>query len=100
MFIFGGLSTFIRWQSRNRKERIDRYYDSVLQRQKDFSATTSLEEYDQAIQDLQAIRNKAMQQQMSEKREGNDNFRILMAFIDQTHQHIQVRIKRYAQEDM
>ena len=40
-----------------------------------------------------------MQQLMSEKLEGNDNFRILMAFIDQTYQHIQVRIQRYAQED-
>ncbi|MDX2305455.1 MAG: TAXI family TRAP transporter solute-binding subunit [Microscillaceae bacterium] len=92
--LVGGISTLISWNKRRKKERIDQYYQKVIQIENKLKNSQNISELHQGIEGLNQLRQKAFAQLMNEKLQADDSFRIFITLIQDVIAVIQDRMER------
>jgi TRAP transporter TAXI family solute receptor len=97
----GTFSTFLQWNKKRRKERIDKYYLKVIQLENEAKSKTQPEDLNVVLEALDLLRQKAFQQLTDEKLQADDSFRIFVALIQDVISLVRKRLKNIekSQED-
>ena len=90
----GAVSTLVSWNKRRKKERIDRYYQKVIDIENKAKQSQRLDELHNAMEELDLLRQRAFSHLVNEKLESNDSFRIFITLIQDVLQVIQGQIKK------
>lgn len=90
--LIGAFSTLIRWNSRRKKERIDMYYQQVIDIENKAKKTGKVPDLNQYIDELDQLRQRAFSQLVNEKLQADDSFRIFITLIQDVLAIIQHRM--------
>ena len=91
--IVGGATTFAKWNRQHKKNRIDKYYEKVIELQKQVGSFQTLEKCEQSINNLRNLRETAFKQLIDEKLNADDSFRIFITFVNDTQNEIWHRME-------
>lgn len=87
----GGISTFRRWRKHRKKNRIDLYYQNVLDIEKQIPNCKTTIDCSIAIQNLKSMRETAFQMLIKEKLTADESFRIFITLLNDTIREIEKR---------
>ncbi|MBN1350903.1 TAXI family TRAP transporter solute-binding subunit [candidate division KSB1 bacterium] len=89
---FGGITTFARWNSRRKKNRIDVYYKKIMVIQKQLDDMKTIEACKSAISKLRRLRENAFEQLITEKLRADESFRIFITYLNDIQTEIRMKI--------
>jgi len=93
----GGVTTLAKWNQRRKKNRIDEYYNQIMEVQNQMSAYSSEIQHYNAIETLKQLRQKAFSQLIKEKLSADDSFGIFITFLNDTLSDLKNRINEIKQ---
>lgn len=86
-----GATTFAKWKKTRNKNRIDHYYEKVLEMQHHIDYFSSMDDCIAAIDELKHMREKAFRLLIDEKLQADESFRIFITFINDVRDEINNR---------
>ncbi len=89
----GAIATVTRWNKHRKKNRIDTYYNGVMDIQIQVDDFKTEEDCQNAIQELKYLRQNAFEQLISEKLMADESFRIFITFMNDTRKEINQRLQ-------
>ncbi|MCI0495177.1 TAXI family TRAP transporter solute-binding subunit [candidate division KSB1 bacterium] len=88
----GGVTTLARWNRHRKKNRIDAFYNQIMEIQHQIKAYTSVDACYRSIEKLRQLRQDAFSQLIKEKLSADNSFGIFIAFLNDTQNDLRSRI--------
>jgi len=89
-----GIVALARWNMLRKKNRIDQFYDEILDIQKKVQNFQTTEDCSKAVDSLRILRRNAFEQLIDEKLLANESFRIFITFIQDTQREIEQQMQK------
>jgi hypothetical protein len=89
----GGITTFARWNRRRKKDRIDTFYQGVMNIETRIRDLKTEADCQLTIQELKHLRQNAFEHLIDEKLTADESFRIFITFLNDTKKDITQRIQ-------
>ncbi|HEX9973313.1 MAG TPA: TAXI family TRAP transporter solute-binding subunit [bacterium] len=88
----GGVTTLAKWNRHRKKNRIDAFYNQIMEIQYQIKTITSVDACSSSIEKLRQLRLEAFNQLIKEKLSADDSFGIFIAFLNDTQTDLRNRI--------
>jgi TRAP-type uncharacterized transport system substrate-binding protein len=88
-----GIVSLARWQIQKKKDRIDDFYEDLLQVKNEIPKLKNLKDGALKIREIQTAQNKAFEMLISEELLANDSFRIYMELSKETINELRAKMR-------
>jgi TRAP transporter TAXI family solute receptor len=78
----GAFATLVRWRKHNKKNRVDTYFQKVLNIESNLPRIDTEDKCRKAVEELKSIKHKAFNLMIDEKLEANESFNIFLTLVD------------------
>ena len=92
--ILGGGAYFLQWRKQRKKNRIDVFYEKIINIQNKVQNFQTRDQCFEAIEDLKNLRADAFQQLIKEKLSADESFRIFITFLQDTKTEIEQHLQK------
>ena len=91
--IIGGLVSLTKWQAQKKKDKVDEFYEGLLEVKNTIPRIRTVKEGMEKIRTIQKSQNKAFEMLISEELVANDSFRIYMELSKETITDLRSRMR-------